>query len=420
MTPRRSAVLLGVFLLTRVVTGFLAVDPDVYRPSGRPVGNDVNLYASYAAELTAGALPYADVAIEYPPGALPVVLAPAAVAGAVGYRGGFVGLMLAVDALGLAALWGLGRRWGSHHGAWLWVLGLPLLGPIAYLRLDLVPAVLTIAAVAAAAACRWGLAGGWLGAGALVKLYPGLLVLPVLAGAGRRWPRVAVAAVVVGLAGMLTAVGVLEDLLRAVFGYHLERGIQVESTWASILLVRDLAGGPGAAIDFDFGAYQVAGPGAGGLKTVATAAAVAALATGTALAARVRRRVDAVVSDERREGERARALAAPLFTTMALLLATGSVFSPQYVLWALGLGAAALTVCGTPVAGAAWLLLPVAALTQVVYPVVYTAILEGEPPATAVLVVRNAVVVVLAVWATIATARRGGAPPDAEDVTPMA
>lgn len=405
-----TAALLGVFLLTRAALCFLAIDPEAYRPSGRGVGGDANLYARYAAEIGAGGVPYRDVAIEYPPGALPVVLAPTAVAGAVGYRAGYVGLMLLIDALGLAGLWWLGRRWGSRAGAWLWVAGLPLLGPIAYLRLDLVPAVLTIAAVALTAVGRWGLSGGALGAGALVKLYPGLLVLPVLAGAARRWPRVVVGAAVVGLGGMLTAAGVMGDLLRSVFGYHLDRGIQMESTWASVLLLQRLAGAP-VEVPFDFGAYQVAGPGAGTLEVVATVAAVVALLVGTATAAVVRRRVDATVGDAEAPGDRdaarARALAAPLFATMALLLATGSVFSPQYVLWALGLGAAALTVRGTPVAGAAWLLLPVAALSQVVYPVVYTAILDGEPLATGVLVVRNVLVVALALWATVGTLRSG-------------
>lgn len=411
MTGRRSTVaLLVVVLLTRAVLAALAIHPDAYRPNGRGVGGDANLYARYADELTAGGVPYSDVAIEYPPGALPVVLAPVLVEDAVGYRAGYVGLMVVLDLLGLAGLWWLGRRWGSGSGAWLWALGIPLLGPIAYLRLDLVPAVLTIGAVAATAVGAWGVAGGALGAGALVKLYPGLLVLPVLAAAGRRWGRVVVGAAVVGLGGMLTAVGVLPDLLRSVFGYHLDRGLQVESTWASIVLVRGVLAGRPAEIPFDFGAYQVEGPGVATLETVALVSAVVALLVGAAVALRATRRAAGAVAAPL-EGSpelgdaRARALAGPLFATMALLLATGSVFSPQYVLWALGLGAAALTVRGTGVAPAAWLLLPVAALTQVVYPVVYTPILEGDGAATGVLVARNVLVVVLALWATVGALR---------------
>lgn len=84
--------------------------------------------------------------------------------------------MILVDAAGLAGLVMLARRWNSPLGPWLWVLALPLLGPVAWTRLDIVPAVATIWVIVASTTSRWGVAGGLLTFGALTKVYPAFLL----------------------------------------------------------------------------------------------------------------------------------------------------------------------------------------------------------------------------------------------------
>src|SRR5215468_3302172 len=74
------------------------------------------------------------------------------------YLAAFVLAMLAVDGAFTAALWrAAGRR--TTPGFWLWILVVPVLGPLVYARFDLVPAVLAGAALLALAARRPTAAG---------------------------------------------------------------------------------------------------------------------------------------------------------------------------------------------------------------------------------------------------------------------
>ena len=83
--------------------------------------------------------------------------------------------MLLVDAAFTALLWrGDGRRRGDAVNLWLWFV--PAIGPLAYFRFDLVPAVLAGGAVLAAIR-RPRLAGVLTALGAALKLWP-VVMLP--------------------------------------------------------------------------------------------------------------------------------------------------------------------------------------------------------------------------------------------------
>lgn len=401
-----TAVLVGVFLASRLVLGWMAVTLAVHPAQ---VAGDLGSYEPDAEALLDGQVAYLEVDLEYPPGSLPVIVLPALATPAVGYRTAFVALSLALDAAGFAGLVRLGRREGSAAGAWLWLAGVPLLGPLAVTRLDLLPAVATIWACERVAAGRSAVAGGWLGLGAVAKLYPGLLVLPMLAATRRA--SVLWGAAGVALLGLLPFLPVASALAVDVLGYHLERGLQVESTWATPLLV---AGSRGAAVfpSFSFGAHHMEGGAAPLLKTVASLAALAALAGGTWLSWRAGR----VAADAR---GRARAAIEGAFVTLLALLATGSVFSTQYVLWALALGAAACCAPGSRLRAPALALVPIAVLSQAGYPFLYDRLVFMEPLAVGVVGVRNALVVGAAVWAAWRFARTGTAPARATRAAPV-
>lgn len=366
--------LLVVFVVTRAGGAWLADDPDRYRSGPITVTGDVDRYQDLArAVVHEGAAPYDAVAIEYPPGALPFMWAPLAVADD-GYRSAFIGLMVVLDAAGLAGVVVMTRRAGSWWGPWLWALLVPALGPIVYCRLDMAPAVATIWAFERAQAKRWFGAGALLGFGAVTKLYPAVLLLVALAGRWRsRLVAGALAAVVVCV---LPFAAVLGGMWDSVVGYHGERGLQVESTGSAVLLA---AGHLDRSVQvvLDHGAFHTRAAGAGLLVTASTLSALAVVLAAAWLS---RKRA--------RQGEFADSVVIP-FATIALLLAVGPVFSPQYMLWLTALGAVAAGAAGPSLRWPLALLALANLITQSIFPFHYTGLLSNQAGPLALLVLRN-------------------------------
>jgi hypothetical protein len=374
MTRRATILLLATFAITRLVGGWLADNPDVYQGGVSPIG-DPTLYRFWATQiLEEGARPYTDIRIEYPPGSLPFIVAPQLVPG-LSYRTALIGLMVALDILGLIAVWRIGRRQGSMMGPWAWTGLIPLLGPLAYLRLDLVPAVATLWALERATVRGWFGVGGWLGFGTLSKLYP-VLLLPVAFVASSARRRLIGGAVLVGILGSIPFVATPRGLLQSVLGYHLERGIEIESVWGLILLVAARAGYP-IQFSFDFESLNVVGSVSPMMELAAGALAVSAALGGTWLAARI--------SPQDRE----RHLSAVMFATLTAVVAVATVLSPQYILWLIALGAAAACSPESPVRPAVLLLAPICLLTQAIYPFLFDRLAAGETLPITLLGMRN-------------------------------
>jgi uncharacterized membrane protein len=383
VSRRILLMLLVGFLLTRAPSAWLADHPERYR-GVTGVQGDVTLYAFWAERITDGSVPYSEVPVEYPPASLPFIVAPQ-LPPAGTYRTNLIGLMLLVDAAGLLGLILIARRWGSTLGPWAWIVGLPLLGPIVYLRLDLVPAVATVWAIERAASRSWGGVGAWLGFGAAAKLYPALLLpAPLLVATKRR--AVAVGALIVLAVALVPFAGVPRGLLSNVAGYHLGRDIQIESIWGVALLVASRFGHD-VRIVFAAGSFNAVSSVSPVLKPIALVVLLLALAAATWLS---------VKAVHRGNGK---GLSAGFLATLALAVGLATVFSPQYVLWLIAPGAAALCVRRSVVRSPALMLAPVALLTQVLYPFQYHRLLAVEAPALIILSARNVLVLALGVWA---------------------
>jgi hypothetical protein len=372
--------LIAVFVGTRLVGAWLADRPALYRSGPFTLTSDVRRYEGWAtAMVREGRSPYGDVRIEYPPGSLPFLLAPKAGTGGHAYRPRFVALMLLVDTVGLVGLVVVARRAGYWWGPWAWTVLVPLLGPIAYLRLDLVPAVATIWALERVHAGGWMGAGGWLGFGAAAKVYPGLLLPLVLVGRGRWRQRRRALAAAAGVAtvAVLPFIGSLDGLWDSVVGYHSQRGLQVESTWGAALLTGTHLDRP-VRVVFEHGAFHVHGPGASTLKTAALGLSFAVLAAGVVIA-----RMRAASPDE---------LVMAMAGTLALLLVVGTVFSPQFMLWLTALVAVGAALVGAALTLPLILLAVADVFSQALYPFHYAGLLTGRAGPLALLVARNAIV----------------------------
>ncbi len=320
---------------------------------------DLQKYEQWAGALTDDQLAaYSAVQIEYPPGVLPFLVAAEKVKFAgeqFGHR--FIWVMAFLDLLGFLGILLLAQRWRSSLGAWVWIAAIPLLGPIAYLRLDLVPAVATIFAIERASAGSWGAAGGLLGYGAIAKVYPAFLLFPAIEVVKkyRRFLLGATLAVGVVLAPFLLA-GSARPLIENVAEYHLDRGIQVESTWGFLLLAATKFGYD-MYPTYQFGANEAISALSDTFKGVGLVCSIGALAFGWWSVARNVKQGDVPL------------LTVGMFGLLSLLMFFGTVFSPQYVVWLIALGAAALC---HPLATRLrrWILivLPIAAVTQIVFP----------------------------------------------------
>lgn len=391
MSRRALVAVIAVFVATRLVTGFLADHPEHYGPLDSKVTGDPGTYEFWSGQILTNHLnPYSEVGIEYPPGAVPFIVAPGIDKPLDDtYRTRFVLLMMAVDLVGFLVLLLLARRWGSLLGVWAWVAVVPLLGPISYNRLDLIPAVATILAIERFAARSWFGGGGWLGYGVVAKVYPAMF-LPIALAAGRR-KQVIAGAAVVGVLFLVPYLGFLEDVYRNVVGYHTERGIQIESLWGFVLMLASKFG-HAIGINYSFGALHVGSSMEDPLKVIAQVLSLGFVGLGVWLARRKRAGGDASGPET----------AGIMFMTMAGTIAVGSVFSPQFVLWLGALAAAVLCDRSTALRVPALAVLPVALMTQFVYPFFYTRLVAVEPPALVLLASRNFLVLFVAIEAFLA------------------
>lgn len=368
--------ILVVFGMTRACMVYLALNQDVY-PGGAVDADVAGLYSRWAHEIIEqGRVPYADIAIEYLPGVLPFVVLPYLAASG-SYVGAFVAQMLVLDVITFWLLLGIDRQWESRRGAWMWAVAIPALGPIAFLRLDMPVAAAVVAGAWAASRGKKVVATSFVSAGGMLKAYPFAIVPFILVHAKRRGLAAAAAT---GVALLIAApfIGAHAAIWDHVVRYHAGRGIQIESTWGAALL---MGARHGVEVDGSTaaGAFHLQGPGVSRMKKVSAVAAVAVvgLAAGTAVKRRDR-------------GDRAAWQAVHAMT--ALLLAAATVLSPQFIMWAIATGAVAASASSHRHTSA-WLLIPIALLTQLIFPILYPALLRAETGALVVLWMRNLLLV---------------------------
>jgi hypothetical protein len=383
---------LVAFVASRGIAGYVADHPDFYGPNRPDATGDVHYYDALTWDMRhADASPYGQtLRMEYPPGAIPIMMVPRYLRAA-SYRTEFVIFMVLFDAVGLYGLIRLAKRTGSWWGAAAWFVLIPALGPVAYTRLDIVVAVALVWTIERAFAGRWGHVGVLIAFGAAVKLIPVLLLPMLFFVAPRDRRRLLVGSFAAGVAlAVLPFINVLPDMFHSVVDYHTERGIQAESIWgAGMLAAQRLADYP-VAIVASHRAWDAVAPASDLLKSISNVASLAVVLGAIALAVRTR------MGDLRR----ATLLA---FGAMSLLVGVGRVYSPQYVLWLIALGAIAMATVPRLAAPALAVLAVTTLLAHLEFPVwFWDALFYKKDAALVVLLVRDVltlVVGVLAVWA---------------------
>ncbi|MFJ8993290.1 glycosyltransferase 87 family protein [Streptomyces sp. NPDC102279] len=389
----RPLALAAAWLATRALMLWLLAHDDLRLLGRGGVSREVgDLYFRWYGVLSQGAFPAGDRLWQYPPGAGPVLLAPALLPWLT-YVTAFVALTLVADLVIAVALTRAGRRPGrSLRGALLWVLGLPLLLHIPLARYDV--QVTAFAVLSLLALSRSPRAGGVFAAlGALVKVWPALALIGTPRGRTTReaWTSAAVAAAAL-LAVLAAAFSNPFDFLRQQGG----RGVQIESLGGTVLGFARHAGWPGTA-RYQYGAMEFVGPYVSSVAAGSLALTVAAF--GILLLWRVRARhwTAATPYDA--------ALAAVLLFTV-----TSRVISPQYMVWLLGLAAVCLTSRHTTQRPVAALIVAATAVSTVVYPAMYGEVIHSTWTGCLLMLLRNGL---LAAAAGLSLVRlwRSGLPP---------
>ncbi|AGJ77541.1 hypothetical protein B6N38_00855 [Cutibacterium avidum] len=393
----RAALFSGAGAIMLWVVGRMTMLHVFIKPSSNYITGDVQYYLWWMQ----GGQPDPVVLPEYP---LPVVWFLRALHWSAGdsyFIPAFATTMLLLDALLAVAMWIHGHR----AGALWWIVLVPFLGPIMWNRFDMVPAVcMGLAALwyrRHPAAC-----GVMIALGAAVKLWPALLILPMISRHKAAIRRL----IAFGATGVALALASLLDggwgRLVSPLTWQSGRGLQVESVPATVPVYQHFKNPDGGyKVEMSkYNAYEIFGSGVSTWQSVSTVfmALTVILTIGLAF-----------LSWRRNGLDHRSAVLADLVIIGALIIANKTL-SPQYFVW----WAAPAAMILDRVSGEAnsqtppdpnslsqtrtwcWivaiLLLITAFLTQQVYPLNYAGVV-GLPPgrtSMALLVSRNVMTLV--------------------------
>jgi Glycosyltransferase family 87 len=374
---------LSALLLVWVVTRALLMSSlhGDWKFPGTDVSPDVwRIYHGWYEVLRSGSFPVNDVTWQYPPVTAAVILAPALLP-FLSYAGAFYVLACVADFVVLLLLVQAGRAQAEGKGsrlagAWLWVVGTAVLGPVVLARYDVMVTALAVGALLAAA--RHSRAAGVLTAiGALLKVWPVLVLVGVASGraARRIWTTAAVAGVAV--------CALFLAFTNGAFGFLTEqknRGVEIESVAALPFHIARYLGLWHGIDQFNYGSFEFLGPYVRSMAEVSIA--VTALAFAWLVWWRFKARVftTAVLYDS-------------AFTAVLIFITTSRVISPQYMIWLLGLGGLCLTTRSTVQRFPVLLVLIACGFTVLDFPVGFGHVIDSDLPGIVVMLVRNGLLI---------------------------
>ncbi|MEU5538311.1 glycosyltransferase 87 family protein [Streptomyces sp. NPDC020362] len=374
-TNGKPALLLASWCVTRLVLLLLVFH--VLAFPGVDVTGDVSVtYQGWYDVLRQGTFPLSDVTWQYPPAAAVAILSPAALP-FLSYSHAFFVLTCLADLAVVSLLLYTGGRPGrSLRGAWTWVAGVPLLGPTAYARYDLMVTAVAVAALLAGAR-RPRVLGALAAFGALLKVWPALL----LAGAARRaWGSAAVTASAIAALFAVTMPGAFAFLT-----FQRERGTEVESLGALVFHVARHYGWHGAVL-LNYGSIEFLGPYVGLVSTAAMALTGAAFGWLVLWRVRAARIAPHTVADA-------------AFAAVLLFTVTSRVISPQYLVWLIGLAAVCVCFRASRMGIPAVLVLVATLLTVMEFPGGFAHVVASDTYGVTLLLLRNGLLVAAALMA---------------------
>jgi hypothetical protein len=360
--------------LTRLVLLLFVLKVFVF--PGPDVTTDVSvIYQGWYETLRHGTFPLDDVTWQYPPAAALPILSPALL-GFLDYPTAFFVLALLADLAVLCLLLYAGLRPGKTlRGAWVWVVGVPLLGPTVYARYDVMVTAVAVAALLAGAR-HPRVMGALAGFGALLKVWPVLLLLGAVKR--RAWGAAAVTVVVVASLFAVSMPGAFAFLT-----FQRNRGTEVESLGSLVFHVARHFGWNGQVL-LNYGSVEFLGPYVNLVSTAAlglTGVAFGWLLLWRLMAARFLPHT----------------LADAAFVAVLMFTVTSRVISPQYMVWLIGIAAVCSCFRGSRMRLPVGLVLAAAFATVLEFPLWFVDVVVSDWLGVTLLFVRNGLLVAAAV-----------------------
>ena len=371
----RAVQLSIAWLVTRIwvlLSGFEVV----FYPGASALFSDVQLYDSWAANLTYSyfILLEQDPRWQYPPLAAVVFL--------LGYliaekSVGFVFLALVADLLIFILLTKRSKQESNILPALIWVATPLVMGPIILGRFDVFPTLAAVFALLHVSSTKKF--GAAVAIGAHLKVWPILLLVATPSG---KFARVAIWFAATFGAGSLLLSLWWNGNLFSFLNNQSSRGLQIESVGA--LPYQIWNAGPGSvASAVQFGTIEVIASGTGTASIVVTVVGLL-LISGLVFWRVTGRLTNAEPADI-------------ALTAVLISILTSRVLSPQYMIWVFGL----LAVCAfRPQQNFRKILILIsisAALGQLIYPWWYASFLNGNM----LVVAAHAIRIITVIWATV-------------------
>jgi hypothetical protein len=303
-------------------------------------------------------------------------------------------MIAALNTLAVGKLTRWGKRREAIPAALWWTTFTALLGWLGFARVDGLTAPVALIALTLGVASPF-LASVILSVATWTKVWPAAVVLALFTVVRQR-VQVVVAGVLVTavVVAMALSMGALPKLLNFLLEQG-DRGMQLEATFTTPWLWMSVLGLGGARMymNQDINSMQVDGPGSEFMSFLMQPLLIAAALLVAALV------FWALHTGKRNGGADRTALL--LFGSLALVSAFvvfNKVGSPQFMVWLAPAVAVGLSYQWKAWRVPATMLIGVAILTFLVYPLFYDALSHNNPVMAAVLSLRNLLLVVLFVW----------------------
>ncbi|MFC3576410.1 glycosyltransferase 87 family protein [Streptomyces yaanensis] len=345
---------------------------------GPDVTSDVSvIYHGWYETLRTGTFPHDDVTWQYPPAAALAILSPALLP-FLDYAQAFYVLAFLADCAVFCLLRYAGLRPGrTLRGAWVWTVGVALLGPTVYARYDLMVTAVTVAALLAGAR-HPRVMGALVGFGALLKVWPALLLTAAVKR--KAWFSAAVTAGALALLFGLTMPDAFSFLTS-----QRDRGTEVESLGSLVFHVARHFGWDGH-VWLNYGSVEFLGPYVDWVSSAALFLTVIAFGWLLLWRLSVRRMPPHALVDA-------------AFVAVLMFTVTSRVISPQYMVWLVGLAAVCLCFRGSRMVLPGFLVLAACLATVLEFPVFFANVVASDGLGVTLLFVRNGLLVLAALTA---------------------